>query len=105
MTAIWRDYSFQEFDDELAPMPGLPEILPQFFVPPLEDKPQNPIMDTLKLARINQSLPKRPKNTPRVPHELAILVADASESDNHLDDLDKLWRSALTRTLGMRVRF
>lgn len=59
-------------------------------------------MDTLKLARINQSLPKRPRDTPRVPHELAILVADASESDNHADDLDKLWMSALSRKLGVR---
>ena len=105
MTTIWRDYSFQEFEDEPAPMPGLPEILPRFFVPPLEDKPQNPIMDTLKLARINQSLPKRPRDIPRLPHELAFLVADASGSDNHLDDMDQLWRSALTRTLGVRVCF
>ena len=27
----------------------LPQIVPRFFVPPLKDKPQNPILEALKL--------------------------------------------------------
>ncbi|KAJ6587217.1 gamma-tubulin complex, DGRIP91/SPC98 component protein [Mycena vulgaris] len=50
----------------------LPEFKPRFFVPPMLERPQNPIMDTLKLLR-----PTAPVPTPlRLPTELASLTFD-----------------------------
>jgi hypothetical protein len=42
-----------DFSDDLSP------IAPRFFVPLLEDKPQNPILESLKLEAANLNLPDR----------------------------------------------
>jgi hypothetical protein len=42
-----------DFSDDLSP------IAPRFFVPLLEDKPQNPILESLRLEAANLNLPDR----------------------------------------------
>ena len=42
-----------DFPDDLSP------IAPRFFVPLLEDKPQNPILESLRLEAANLNLPDR----------------------------------------------
>jgi len=42
-----------DFSDDLSP------IAPRFFVPFLEDKPQNPILESLRLEAANSNLPDR----------------------------------------------
>lgn len=55
-----------------SPMESLPPISPHFFVPRLCEKPQNPIMDTLKLSSTHSFTLSKPALLP----ELSILVAD-----------------------------
>ncbi|KAF7376426.1 Spindle pole body component [Mycena sanguinolenta] len=60
-----------EFDEYTSHSPVLPEFKPRFFIPPMLEKPQNPIMDTLKLHN-----PVAPVPTPlrlAVPTELVSL--------------------------------
>ena len=52
---------FGNLDRDSARVDHLPPILPKFFVPRLIDKPQNPILDTLKESpsnlRVHHDLP------------------------------------------------
>ncbi|KAF5386245.1 hypothetical protein D9615_002656 [Tricholomella constricta] len=76
-----------------TPPNELPSLPPHFFVPPLSDKPQNPIMDTLK-----QEMEAR-KRPPLyyLPQEIGLLVIDSLTQPSH-----NLWSDALTRNLGVR---
>ncbi|KAJ7352355.1 gamma-tubulin complex, DGRIP91/SPC98 component protein [Mycena albidolilacea] len=49
MTGLFRLPPLPDEFDEYTAQTVLPEFTPRFFVPPMLDKPQNPIMDTLKL--------------------------------------------------------
>ncbi|KAM5533317.1 hypothetical protein V8D89_012991 [Ganoderma adspersum] len=75
---------------------ALPELPPRFFIPHLDDKPQNPIMDTLRIFQ------KKPHNlltpapsAPSLPPELALLSEDllkvAQAGKSNLEDI---WQSA-----------
>ncbi|KAG6850437.1 hypothetical protein H0H93_013309 [Arthromyces matolae] len=83
---------------------SLPPITRRFFVPPLSDKPQNPIMDTVK------SLQEKENGSSvlfKLPPELGSFVADPylaprSQQRNRL--ADDFWRDALTRNLGIRSK-
>ncbi|KAJ7077325.1 gamma-tubulin complex, DGRIP91/SPC98 component protein [Mycena belliarum] len=65
----------------------LPEFRPRFFVPKMLEKPQNPIMDTLKLRS-----PAAPP--PRLPTELASLAFDAPPQ-NFPKLTDSVWADAV----------
>ena len=77
-----------------ATMDDLPPILPKFFVPHLTDKPQNPIMDTLKVS--SKTL------QPHLPPEVAIIssISDLSLPPRRKDNI---WLEAMTRNSGIRV--
>jgi hypothetical protein len=69
------------FNHELdfqRPLEKLPRLAPHFFVPPLENKPQNPITDILKLEALNTNMPAR-SYEPLIPKELAVLSLDTSQ--------------------------
>ncbi|PIL34214.1 hypothetical protein GSI_03925 [Ganoderma sinense ZZ0214-1] len=81
---------------------ALPELPPRFFVPRLDDKPQNPIMDTLRI------LQKKPHSSststplaPSLPPELALLSGEllkvAQASQIRLEDI---WQSAALHKHG-----
>ena len=53
---------------------ALPDIGPRFHVPVLADKPQNPIMDTMKLLEDRSNN----QRTGSLPKELEILTASIS---------------------------
>jgi hypothetical protein len=75
-------------------MDDLPPILPKFFVPRLEDKPQNPIMDTLRLSSENiQS---------HMPRELAI-ISTISDPPRPPRRTNNLWLEAMSHNSGIRV--
>lgn len=83
----------------------LPRIMPYFFVPPLEDKPQNPIMESLKLESMNMNVPPRTFH-PQLPQELMALTLDvvhAREDETSSKSVEELWRNAATRKLGVKV--
>ncbi|KAJ7880996.1 gamma-tubulin complex, DGRIP91/SPC98 component protein [Mycena olivaceomarginata] len=71
MTGLFQLPSLPDEFDEYTAQTVLPEFTPRFFVPPMLHKPQNPIMDTLKLRT-----PIAPVPTPlrlALPTELAPL--------------------------------
>ena len=72
-------------------MDHLPPILPKFFVPHLTDKPQNPIMDSLK---------QHPKT--HLPPEVAIISA-ISDLPQPPRRTNNLWLEAISRNSGVRV--
>ncbi|KAJ7495895.1 gamma-tubulin complex, DGRIP91/SPC98 component protein [Mycena galericulata] len=92
MSLFHLPFLHDELDDESASQAVLPEFKPRFFVPPMIDKPQNPIMDTLKLHT-----PTVPIPTPLrlgLPTELASLTFDAQpQSFPKLND--SIWADAL----------
>jgi hypothetical protein len=93
--------------DFQRPLEELPRLAPHFFVPPLENKPQNPIMDILKLEALNTNMPAR--NYERlIPEELAVLSLDTSQIMKELEGsptrvIQELWMQAATRKLGTKV--
>ncbi|KAG5641756.1 hypothetical protein DXG03_004288 [Asterophora parasitica] len=82
-------------DLQLLPM-DLPPLPPRFIVPPLTDKPQNPIMDTVKQEI--EAYKRQPLHY--LPKELSLLAAQPS-SPPHLT-FSTLWLDALTRNFGLR---
>ncbi|KAF8070027.1 gamma-tubulin complex, DGRIP91/SPC98 component protein [Lyophyllum atratum] len=85
-------------DDLQLPPMNLPPLPPHFFVPPLSDKPQNPIMDTLKQDAERYEKPP----LPYLPPELSLLVMDPPAESRALGLSYDLWADALTRDLGIR---
>ena len=81
----------------------LPQVLPRFFVPPLEDKPQDPILEALKLENINSNLPPRLFQPHLLPQELAALSLNVVQHEPETK-VEDIWRNALIRRRGVRVR-
>ena len=99
------DFS-HEFDLQ-TPLEDLPRLAPRFFVPPLENKPQNPIMESLRLEALNMNIPAR-SYEPVLPKELAVLSLDTSQIIKDLEGspataIEELWMQAATRKLGTKV--
>ena len=103
-------YQLSYFDHVLdfqKPLEELPRLAPHFFVPALENKPQNPIMDILKLETLNTNMPAR-MYEPLIPKELAVLSLDTSHIMKELEAsptraIEELWKQAATRKLGTKV--
>ena len=85
---------------------GLPPILPHFFVPHLVDKPQNPILETLKGTATVGKLLVVPKED-RFPIELTGLTEHFTRPPKpqleHKDD--SLWSNAARNDNGERVEY
>ncbi|PPQ70803.1 hypothetical protein CVT25_000030 [Psilocybe cyanescens] len=89
------------------PLDELPRIMPFFFVPPLENKPQNPIMENLKLEQLNTNLlPRRYiQQRPPLPEELVSLALEDNRvrtEENSFKRVEELWKGAATRKLGVK---
>jgi hypothetical protein len=82
----------------------LPQILPRFFVPPLEDKPQNPILEVLNLESITSNLPPRLFQPHLLPQELTDLSLNVTQQRPETK-VEDIWAKALIRSRGDRVRF
>lgn len=98
--SIFHLASLQDEFDESASQAVLPEFKPHFFVPPMLDKPQNPIMDTLKLHS-----PTVPVPTPLrlgLPTELASLTFDI-QPQGFSKPNDSIWADALKGGLARSV--
>ncbi|KAI0371144.1 hypothetical protein BV20DRAFT_1120885 [Pilatotrama ljubarskyi] len=83
----------------------LPDLPPQFFIPRLADKPQNPIMDTLRLMRSHEQPRHAETATLRIPLELQLLSEDvatfAQEKQAHTR-LEDVWRLAASERHGRK---
>lgn len=106
--AMWDtsdfDYDFSSpFEVSLE---NLPQFLPRFSIPTLENKPQNPIMDTLKLEKMNAEMPKRHFQPELLPPELALFTLDTDRSaqeEKSRTGIEELWNNAVNRELGVQV--
>ncbi|CDO76725.1 hypothetical protein BN946_scf184796.g19 [Trametes cinnabarina] len=81
-----------------SPPGPLPELSLQFFVPRLTEKPQNPIMDTLRMIRlpVEHKKPMEPV-LPRLPDELQLLVEDVARfAQAKYDRLEDIWKLAVS---------
>ncbi|KAK0455463.1 gamma-tubulin complex, DGRIP91/SPC98 component protein [Desarmillaria tabescens] len=91
-------------EDEDSLQDTLPPVLPGFFIPRLADKPQNPILDTLKREH-DDNASTRTQNLE--PPEIAIMAADFSALrlvSEPLEDDDSLWINALVQVTGVTTR-
>lgn len=103
-----------DFDDaewkRWAAKDELPNLVSTLSIAPLEDRPQNPILDTLLLSKANSELPKRTAPPPRPvppavslgPNSNDILKSEPSK-DSWQSQFD-LWRQALENKPGKKVR-
>jgi hypothetical protein len=73
---LWPRLNHGELIDEAGniKLDELPPIFPAFLIPPLHDKPQNPILDTIKLSE--KKLKDFTRVTPSLPPELHIVSED-----------------------------
>ncbi|KAI0779845.1 Spc98 family-domain-containing protein [Fomes fomentarius] len=83
---------------------ALPEIPPQFFIPRLEDKPQNPIMDTLGMYNHPYEQQSKPPahRLSLLPPELNLLSESISkfEQEKRAQHFEMLWEQAVSRRSG-----
>ncbi|KAI0305518.1 hypothetical protein B0F90DRAFT_1815131 [Multifurca ochricompacta] len=85
-----------EYEDEL------PRVLPRFFIPRLEDRPQDPIMDALRVERefrLESSLPK--KSSPKLTNMVEVKVQEPTQ-DSLEGNSNPLWKRALME--GIQVQ-
>jgi hypothetical protein len=92
--------------DELE-FSGLPPILPCFFVPSLLDKPQNPIVENIKLSEKNRE-PAKDFSTIRstLPLDLPIITENLVPSgpDNKDQPKDPIWNKLDLHWHSRKVR-
>jgi hypothetical protein len=97
-----------DFSEDIRTFPVLPHVKPFFFVPPLEDKPQNPIMDNLKIEEANINMPKR---TTRMKTHIETEVKDKPEAilpgsveeTKRKAEVEVLWTEAAKHKTGVNV--
>lgn len=84
---------------------ALPELPPRFFIPRLDDKPQNPIMDTLRILQKNShSTFNSAPPPPTLPPELVLLSGDLLKvAQARQSNLEDIWQSALLHRHGHTV--
>ncbi|PBK95606.1 hypothetical protein ARMGADRAFT_1053187 [Armillaria gallica] len=90
-------------EDETFPQDTLPSVFPGFFIPRLADKPQNPILDTLKREHDDDAAIR----TQNLPPEVVIMAAEFGAlrlAPEHLSDDDSLWAKALIQVAGTTTR-
>ncbi|KAI8993788.1 Spc98 family-domain-containing protein [Trametes punicea] len=85
------------------PSQTLPELPPQFFIPRLTDKPQNPIMDTLRTTRNSEGFSALQHVSMRLPKELELLSEDVAKfAQAKQSRLEDMWRLAASERLIRR---
>lgn len=78
-SAMWNStpLDLDSFADlKLGEADQLPPIQPHFFFTPLQDKPQDPILDAIKAAQASPARARYTQETPALPKELAVLTTD-----------------------------
>ena len=89
----------QLFDSNPTEYKELPHVLPQFFMPRLQDRPQDPIMDTLRIKRESNGREPRLRQPPAEPVKL---------KESYLDTLgegtDLFWERTAKEGVRVQVR-
>jgi hypothetical protein len=88
------DIGLGEYKDDLPP------VLPRFFIPRLQEKPQDPIMDTLRITR--ESGPSRPPPLPELLNAVDLKVQDWSDGPPE-EDCTLFWEHAVKKEVRVQV--
>jgi len=97
-----------DFSKDIRTFPVLPHVKPFFFVPPLEDKPQNPIIDNLKIEEANTNMPKRTTRVKihlesKVEDEPEAILSGSLEETKWKAEVGMMWSDAANRKTGVKV--
>ncbi len=79
-------------------MRDLPQVLPHFFIPRLQEKPQDPIMDALRIERESEA--SRPELPPGLVNIAEVKVQERSQDSP--EEGGTFWERAVKR--GVRVQ-
>lgn len=88
------DFDPTEYKDELPP------VLPRFFIPRLQEKPQDPIMDALRIAR--ESGPSQPVPPPELVDVVEVKVQDRSNGSSE-EECALFWEHVVKREVRIQV--
>jgi hypothetical protein len=88
------DFDLTEYKDELSP------VLPRFFIPRLQEKPQDPIMNALRIAR--ESGPSQPVPPPEPVDVVEVKVQDCS-NDSPEEGRTLFWEHVVKREVRIQV--
>ena len=78
----------------------LPQIFPRFFIPRLQEKPQDPIMDTIRIQR--ESGASRPETPPEIASAVEVNVQEHSR-DYAEEDCTLFWEHVAKREVRVQV--
>ena len=85
-----------EYKDEL------PQVLPRFFIPRLQDKPQDPIMDALRIDQESRAS-RRDHSPPELVNLSEVKVQESSQRFPE-EDPTLFWQRAVKEGARVRVR-
>jgi hypothetical protein len=88
---VFIDVDPGEYKDDLPP------VLPRFLIPRLQEKPQDPIMDSLRIAR--ESGPSRPASPPSLTE---VKVQECSRGSPE-EDSTLFWEHVVKREVRVQV--
>ena len=80
----------------------LPHVLPQFFMPRLQDRPQDPIMDTLRINRESSGREPRLRQPPAEPVKNTMEV---KSQDSLEEGSDVFWERTAKEGARVQVRY
>jgi hypothetical protein len=83
----------RQYKDELLP------VLPRFFIPPLQEKPQDPIMDTLRISQ--ESRLSRPVPPPEI--DVAEVKVQECSHGSPREDSTLSWEHIVKREVRVQV--
>jgi len=78
----------------------LPPVLPRFFIPRLQEKPQDPIMDALRIAR--ESGPSQPVPPPELADVVEVKVQDCSNCPSE-EEYTLFWEHVVKQEVRIQV--
>jgi hypothetical protein len=90
-------------DDDLSRhTDDLPQVLPRFFIPRLQEKPQDPIMDTLRIEL--ESGTSQPEPLPKLMNMAEVNVQGCSQGFPEEEGIS-FWEHAVKREARVQVSY
>jgi hypothetical protein len=80
----------------------LPQVLPRFFIPRLQEKPQDPIMDALRIER--ESRASRPETPPWLVNIAEVQVQECSQGSPE-EECTLFWENAVKGKVRVQVSY
>jgi hypothetical protein len=91
-------------DDLSRHTDDLPQVLPRFFIPRLQEKPQDPIMDTLRIELESQAGASQPKPPPGLMNMAEVNVQECSQGSPE-EEGALFWERAAKKEVPVQVSY